>query len=159
MQSNSLLNYLGVPQWYPRKSQHPWYQEDRVIVEVFPAIFKVKCLVLLPMQKSNMKFYDPKVNKVLTGMLGVLDLAPEELSIAKIYAVDEQLTAQDWQQVLLEVDRFQPKFVLQLDKTGPLGRNDKTWLQTYHPDHLRHNQQDKVAAYHDLLTLKNKILP
>ena len=158
MQENYLLNHLGVALWYPRKLQHPWYKENRVIVEVSPAIFHVKCLVLLPMQKSSIEFYDPKVNKVLTGMLGVLDLTPDELSIAKIHAVNKQLTVQDWQQVLLEVDRWQPKFVLQLDKTAPLCCNDGSWVQTYHPVNLVQNPQDKAATYNDLLTLKNKIL-
>ncbi len=157
MREGSLLNYLGIQQWYPCKLKHPWYSGDKIIVDVLPAIFQVKCMVLLPVKKGCAELCDPIAKKILTGMLGVLHLTHEELSIATIYTADEHITMQDWQQAFVDIAYWQPKFILQLDKTMPLCRDNKTLIQTYHPAHLAQNQQDKVAAYQDLLTLKDRL--
>jgi hypothetical protein len=157
MHNSVLLDNLGIQQWWPRKLRHPWYKTQQVVVTVTPAILLVKCLVLLPLKKNEKTELTPAVEKILTGMLSVLDLAENELSIAKIYARTEQLTEQNWQQVFTEIAVWQPRFILQLDKTAPVCSYPTIVGQTYHPEHLWQNQQDKAAAYKDLLAFKNKL--
>ena len=155
MQQALLLDYLGITQWYPNKFSHPWYANNKLLIEITQAIFQVKCLVLLPVKDVSNKI-DLAVQKVLTGMLGVLKLTATELAIAKIAMGDRILTVYDWQQIFAEVAVWQPKFILQLDKTVSFASacSKAIVLQTYHPEHLLHNPADKAIAYRDLLTLK-----
>lgn len=149
-----LLQDFGFQQWYPRKSRHNWYQDNDVVVEVLPTILQVKCLVLLPIYIK--KEISPQVRKILNGMLGVLALAKNELSIAKIYTINTYFTERDRQQITREIHIWQPQFILQLDKTAAI-INDNKMLQTYHPEHLAMHQQDKVLAYQELLSFKKKL--
>lgn len=154
MRNGVLLQDFGFQQWYPRKSRHGWYQEKDLVVEVLPTILKVKCLILLPIY--NKKEFSSQINKILYGMLSVLALAKDELSVAKVYTTSSNITEQDWQQIFAEINIWQPQFILQLDKNAPM-TSDNRLVQTYHPEHLAMNQQDKTAAYQELLTLKSKL--
>jgi hypothetical protein len=149
-----LLQDFGLQQWYPRKLRHPWYKKNNVIVEVTPAILKIKCLILLPMYTK--KEFSLQANKVLSGMLGVLALAKDELSIAKIYTNNNFFTKQDKSKINEEIQIWQPQFILQLEKNTTIIEDNKV-LQTYHPEHLVMHQEDKTLAYQELLTIKQKL--
>ena len=156
MQSKQVLAQIGIQQWYPRKLQHPWYSRQPIIVDVAPAIFQVKCMVLLPCQQTHP--FDYNTNKILTGMLGVLQLTATQISIAKIYTKEHELDANAWLQVWQEVGNFQPEFILLLDKGARVGgRTDPSLTISFHPQHLAKHPPDKAEAYRDLLTLKEKL--
>lgn len=152
--SNILLQNIGIQQWYPRKSRHPWYQQQDTVIDIGPAIFRARCMILLPLyDKQELSI---AANKILTGMLTVLKLLAKEIAIAKIYTIKLKLNNTDWQQIFMELNCWQPQFILQLEKSWQK-RDDKRIVATYHPEYLVAHKLEKANAYQDLLTLKNRI--
>lgn len=126
------------------------YQPRTTAQVIIPEHIRInaRCLVLLYSAQFPANL-DPQEQKILQGMIGVLDLQPQETMRATIYGSDLQGVAE-------EISSWQPKFILQLSMELPhfLGQN---CIQTYSPSYLKHNPQFKAEAYKSLLALQSKI--
>ena len=150
-----LLNNIGIDCWQHKFAKHMWYDDEisnDIKIEIYPLTIYIKCLVLLPVYKPKPTVLKSAVQQILTGMLKVLKLQDEEISIAKIYAKNICLSADDWQRIYNKALLLHPKFILQLEKNS--FKNTKM-VSTFNPIYLLENPQDKKLAYKDLLDLGN----
>lgn len=128
------------------------YQPRSAMQEIIPEHIRIhaRCLVLLYSAQSPAKL-DQQEQKILQGMLGVLELQPHEIMQATVTGL-----APDLQAVKQTISSWEPKFILQLSMELPvfLGQN---CVRTYSPAYLKQNQQFKAEAYKSLLALRSQI--
>jgi hypothetical protein len=121
------LQQLGIMVWQPRFGRHPLAEKPQ----------NVRCLVMLQGEQSAQP-------KILTGMLGVLELAKDQMQVV---VMDQSVD----QKSLLQ--QYRPEFVLQLGMDLPLVAHSKC-IRTYSPEYLAVHTQHKGQAYKDLLKLR-----
>ena len=131
---------LGVVVYQPRVSAQAIITTDDIRVNA-------RCLVLmhLPEQPTEL---DPQEQKILEGMLGVLELQKHELMRVTIYGIEPDLGA-----IQAKIVEWAPEFILQLDMDLPVVAQQNC-IQTFSPAYLRHNVQYKAQAYKSLLSLR-----
>lgn len=110
-----------------------------------PLSINARCAVLL---------FNPQAGsqKILDGMLGVLELSANQLMLIKMYASNPDLAL-----VSENLHKLNPTNVLQLSMDLPTVSYNKTVVRSFSPEYLLSNVQYKAQAYKDLLTLR-KIL-
>lgn len=110
----------------------------------------VRCLVVQHCTTGWRHALQPAAQKVLTGMLSVLELPESEYKLATLFGNNSSVLQTQLQGL---IKRWQPKFVLVLDTALP-SLNLPNVVQTYSPSYLQHNSQYKSSAYKSLLTLR-----
>lgn len=139
------LDALGISIWQPRTSRHPTLIEQDTAIIAEPLVINARCAVIL----FNPQ---PSSQKILDGMLSVLQLSSIELMLVKIYSKNADL-----QLVGDKLEQWNPQTILQLTMDIPAVANTRAVVQTFSPEYLMANVQYKPQAYKDLLTLR-KIL-
>jgi hypothetical protein len=127
---------LGIQVWQPRL-QH-------IICE--PLRFKARCAVILFTDTQNLSV---AMQKILDGMLSVLNLDRTEYMLLKVAAIA------DLNAVVAKVKSLQCETVLQLDMQQPALVCAVPVVRTFSPEYLLENTQYKAQAFKDLLTLRN----
>lgn len=123
--TNKKLHAMGLTIWQPR----------------------ARCLVI------TFEPQNPAAEKILTGMLSVLNLPSKDLMLVKI-----DRTQPDWQLITDKLSQWPSNNILQLSMDiAPVKIKNINIINTFSPEHLLNNPQDKAQAYKDLLTLR-KIL-
>lgn len=108
---------------------------------------RARCLVIV---------FEPQTSaaeKILTGMLSVLNLPSKDLMLVKIDRMQP-----DWQLITDKLSQWPSNNILQLSMgIAPVKIKNINIINTFSPEHLLNHPQDKAQAYKDLLTLR-KIL-
>lgn len=141
-----LLNHIGIPYWLDRAS----------VFRCHAPIFNARCLVLLP---ETINKQTPEEEKILTGMLNVLELQPKEICIAWIQTEDSTI-------LRAELLKWAPESVLIMGEALATsmaevinGLKHAMIIQvTHHQKHLLQSPEDKKKAYRDLLSLKQTLV-
>lgn len=136
--------------WIPRTDKHPQFTHTE-LANIVPMQIRIhaQCLVLLySQQKTAALQFNPEEQKILNGMLGVLELPSQQIMTAVISAPWPQTSS-----IELQIQQWQPKYILQLDMLMPKLKSINC-IQTYSPGYLLMNPQFKAAAYKNLLTLR-----
>ena len=134
--------------WQPRAFRHPAAASATAIVPE-PLRISARCLVLLFAAQSTPQELPAAEQKILTGMLSVLALQPEDLMLMKVYS-----SAPDLQLVIDTIRQWQPQSVLQLSMDFAELLQDRALVRTFSPADLLVNPQHKPQAYKDLLTFR-----
>lgn len=132
------LQHLGIKPW-----EHKATNRAIGIVPDHVCIY-AKCLVLLYSDDASAP---AATQKILQGMLSVLDLAPSQIMRATILSADCTLAIKQ------KIQQWAPRFILQLSMEVP-AYNSVNCVQTYSPLFLAQNAQYKPQAYKSLLTLR-----
>ena len=119
-----------------------WYPRDPEIIPE-PLIINAACAVIL---------FKPKIaaQKILSGMLSVLELPRKEYMIVRINS-----DKPDLEKINKKLQLWQPMTILQLSMELPVVTHAGNVVITFSPEHLQDNPQDKARAYKDLLSLRN----
>lgn len=140
---------MGITVWAPRAFRHPHSSRGTIIA---PDILRIhaQCavLVFIP-QESVIPLSEPE-QKILDGMISVLNLDPDQLLLVKVYSAEPDIT-------LLEntLQQWHPHTVLQLSMQTAAVQCNAPVTVTFSPQYLLHNAQHKPQAFKDLLTLRN----
>ncbi len=157
-----LLDTLGVSLWMQR-------QESASLI-LHPPLMCAPCLVLLPYKLEE----NSEEKKIFTGMLSVLKLGKEQLTIAWAKKPLEKncslaigqfikhwlpytilIMGEAFAQTLLNSEMSMEKMRKDIH-TLP---SSNAWVQmTYHPRELQIDPKNKSKAYQDLLCLKQQLL-
>lgn len=153
---DQILNAIGVQQWLPRKQFGSWH--GSLLVSDAP-LFCAACLVLLSENPAK----NIEQQKMLTGMLNVLNLNADELCIAWLQG---PLMRDQGYMIGHEIAKWSPYSVLimgenlaqQLLDTDRSIKGSNALVQvTYHPETLLQSKELKSKAYRDLLNLRDQI--
>lgn len=107
----------------------------------------VRCLVVQYCAQNTPEI-NPAENKILQGMVSVLELEEYDLMHVKISSLNPDLS-----RLHASIDQWRPKYILQLSMELPV-LNRPNCVQTYSPGFLLQNPQYKPAAYKSLLHLR-----
>lgn len=146
------LHGLGLSVWEPRALKHPSLAADNTLIIPDTIRINARCLVLLFTPQLTPAIIEVAEQKILTGMLGVLELSPDDLMVVNVYSQNPDLLL-----ITSKLQQWAPYAVLQLTMDLPVLNVATNLVRTYGPNFLVHNPQHKAAAYKDLLTLR-KIL-
>jgi len=146
--NHEALNALGLTVWQPRGFRHPEFSP------IVPEQLRVnsRCLVLLYCECDTPVPLEPAAQKILTGMLSVLDLSASDVMQATIYGA-----APDLQVISAIIKQWQPQHILQLDMGLPEINIGRSCVRTFSPQYLLQNPQYKSQAYKSLLSLRAKL--
>lgn len=150
--NHDALNALGLTVWQPRAFRHPEFSP------IVPEQVRVnsRCLVLLYCARDTIEILQPEVQKIFTGMLSVLELAPSDMMQATIYGATPDLQA-----ISIIIKQWQPQYILQLDMELPEFNQEYDigafCVRTFSPQYLLQNPQCKLQAYKSLLSLREKL--
>lgn len=143
-----ILDAIGVQQWLPRKHFGPW--SGSLLVSDSP-LFCAACLVLLPENPAK----NIEQQKILMGMLNVLNLNADELCIAWLQG---PLMRDQEHMIGHEVAKWSPYSVLIMGENLASIKGLNAHVQvTYHPETLLQSKELKSKAYRDLLNLRDQI--
>lgn len=146
--NHDALNALGLTVWQPRGFRHPEFSPivpDQVRVNS-------RCLILLSCAHDVPVPLQPAAQKILTGMLSVLELPANNLMQATIYGATPDL-----QSISTIIKQWQPQYILQLDMDLPEFNIGVCCVRTFSPEYLLQNPQYKQQAYQSLLSLRAKL--
>lgn len=138
--------------WQPRAFLHPALATQTTRLDTQPLRVNARCAILLFYPQLEEVIVPEAEQKILTGMVSVLELLPEQIMLVKIYShnPDLELIAQ-------QIQSWSPFAVLQLSMGLPKIQVNAHYVRTFSPAHLQQHVQDKGQAYKDLLSLR-KIL-
>jgi hypothetical protein len=143
---------MGLNVWQPRAFRHPALSLSTTLIAAEPLRVNARCVVLLFINGMQPEPINTSEQKILNGMLSVLELLPEELMLARIYSKEADLEL-----VAANIQQWAPATVLQLSMELPAINVQMHLTRTFSPEYLMQNVQHKSTAYKDLLTLR-KIL-
>lgn len=146
--NHDALNALGLTVWMPRGFRHPEFSP------IVPELVRVnsRCLVLLYSPYNAPVPVQADAQKILTGMLSVLDLSADNIMQATIYGATPDLQA-----ISTIIKQWQPQYILQLDMDLPEFNIGICCVRTFSPQYLLQNPQYKSQAYKSLLSLRAKL--
>lgn len=110
----------------------------------------VRCLVVQHCAHGIKHVLLPQEKKILTGMLGVLEIPAADLQQAIMYGNNPAVLLTQMQGL---ITRWHPEFLLLLDANLP-DLQLRNVVQTFSPGYLMRNPQYKSQAYKSLLTLR-----
>ncbi len=142
------MRALGLTVWQPRGFRHP---ESSPLVPEFLRI-NARCLVLLYSASYTPVPLELAAQKILTGMLSVLELAANNIMQATIYGATPDL-----QVISTIIKQWQPQYILQLDIDLPEFDYGVSCVRTFSPQYLLQNPKCKSQAYQSLLSLRAKL--
>lgn len=147
-----ILDAIGIQQWLSKE------QPGSLLISDNP-LFCAACLVLLPENPTK----NIEQQKILTGMLNVLNLNADELCIAWLRG---PLMRDQGHMVGQEIAKWSPYSVLimgenlaqqLLDTEGSIKGLNALVQVTYHPEILLQSKELKNNTYRDLLNLRDQI--
>jgi hypothetical protein len=146
--NHNALNALGLTVWQPRGFRHPEF------APIVPTQVRVnsRCLILLYCDRDTPETLQPATQKILTGMLSVLELPASDMMQATIYGATPDLQA-----ISITIKQWQPQYILQLDMDLPEFNFGVSSVRTFSPQYLLQNPQSKAQAYKSLLSLRAKL--
>jgi hypothetical protein len=165
------LNHMGIKVWQPRPLRHTFFKNCSYHLSGTP-VYHSLCLVLSENSEDN-----AETNKILKGMLSVLELPKEALCLlhCNLPALDTVATQPDWISLKQEVIQFLPQHVLLLGEklaqgilqdsadldelrekvASPSGHLN--WHVSYDPHSLAQQPQNKGKAFRDLCRLRTAL--
>lgn len=147
--NHNALNALGLTVWQPRGFRHPEFSP--IVAEHIR--INSRCLILLYYPHNTPAPPLPlTVQKILTGMLSVLELPEHVIMHATIYGATPDLQA-----ISAIIRQWQPQYILQLDMDLPDFDLGSVCVRTFSPEYLLQNPQYKSQAYKSLLSLREKL--
>jgi hypothetical protein len=146
--NHDALSALGLTVWQPRGFRHP------EILPIVPMRVRVnaRCLVLLYCAGDSLQPLPLAAQKILTGMLGVLELPDKDIMQATIYGATPDIEA-----IAGIVKQWRPEYILQLDMDLPELNIGIPCVRTFSPQYLLQNSRSKSQAYQSLLSLRAKL--
>lgn len=148
--NHNSLHKLGIAVWQPRPFKHPeTLQLDNNFIIPKQVRFNARCLVLSFKEHNDAVESSSAVSTIFNGMVGVLELSANEFMFATIIG-----TNPDWTQIIASIVSWQPQTILQLSTDFSIMNIGVPCVQTYSPEHLLQNKQDKSQAYKSLLNLR-----
>lgn len=139
----SALHALGLVVWQPRRIQ-------QVITPQHIRI-NARCLVLSFYVNEVSIARDLETQKILLGMLSVLQLEPYQIMQASIYGSEPDLAL-----INSYILDWQPEYILQLSMEFPEVMPQRC-VRTFSPQYLHENKQYKAQAYKTLLGLREML--
>lgn len=91
---------------------------------------------------------NPQQQKILLGMLSVLELSDDQIMHATIVGPQPNPVT-----IQTNIEQWQPEFILQLGMDMP-DISRQNWIRTFSPAYLLQNPQYKAQAYKTLLSLR-----
>lgn len=144
--------------WQPRFGKHPEQvinshaTTNTTIVVPQQIHINARCLVLQYSAQDISASYPHSLSsaeqKILSGMLSVLDLPANDIMQATIYATNPDLVA-----INAQIAPWRSKYILQLNMELP-EVTEHNCIRTFSPGYLLHNPQYKSQAYKTLLNLR-----
>jgi len=128
--NHNYMHKLGLTVWEPR--------DPLLIVE--PLRINARCAILL---------FADEDQKILHGMLSVLELSADQMMLLKV--------KQQYKLLLARIESWQPSTVLQLSMDVPALDLSMHVSRTYSPNFLAQNIRYKAEAYKELLSLRKII--
>ncbi len=146
------LSALGITLWQPRPFRHAVYNSQSTLIVPEQLRINARCAVLLFIPDLINSMITAAEQKILTGMLSVLELNRQDLMLVRIYSKQPDLAL-----VATTLQQWLPATILQMDSSVTEINILAPVVRTYSPEYLLLNPQHKPQAYKDLLTLR-KIL-
>jgi hypothetical protein len=133
------LDYLGLVVYQPRKPT----------THIIPEHIRINalCLVLVYADQEPTAG-NPQQQKILYGMVSVLELAANQIMYASIMGPEP-----DFNIIRAQIALWQPEYILQLSMETPVIVRQNC-VRTFSPAYLLHNPQYKAQAYKTLLGLR-----
>lgn len=138
--------------WQPRAFKHPEKINATTQIVAEPLRIYAACVVLVFFPQPTFTTLDAAEQKILDGMISVLNLNATQLMVAKVFSVEP-----DCNLLAHRIAEWQPKTVLQLSMQMPAIQCAAPIVCTFSPQYLLHNAQHKPQAYKDLLKLRKLI--
>ncbi len=148
----------------------PWLSKAETPLLSIQPVFNASCLVILP---EKLQSSDQEANKILNGMLKVLEIDLEKIAVSWVKEVDFSKDQQNLQQ---EIVKWSPKTVLMMGEEAAQAvlsnyaaidtlREEPHWIPdskiflqvTFDPIFLKEFPEHKKKAYQDLLRLRDHL--
>ncbi len=145
------LAALGLQIWQPRAFRHPNTLSQATLFDSPQVRINARCLVVLYFAHLTQVQMSEAEQKILAGMISVLNLPAEQIMQVNIYSL-----APDLNLINKTLAQYRADTVLQLGMDCfPLDLPN--CIRTFSPQYLSQNPQHKAQAFKDLLSLR-KIL-
>lgn len=148
--NHNALDAFGLKVWQPRAFRHPQLAADVTKIVAEPVRINARCAVVVFIAQDVESQLQAAEQKILTGMISVLNLSDTQYMLIKIYSQKP-----DFNLIAETINRWQANSVLQLDMQYDLLACSMPVVRTFGPQYLLQHPEHKAQAYKDLLTLRN----
>ena len=153
---HQLLSAMGIQTWHVVSHKHPAIKGN-INICFDRYLINASLLAILPIKAHLNKDKKQKMIEMAYGMLKVV--ANENIILATLYLADNEELTNIESELNKYLYELQPSNVLIFGNEPQLNIIEAKYniYNTFHPDHLISNPQDKKTAYKNLLQIQNSI--